>query len=349
MSLTAGAPLVRRRSMWQRAGSPTVLAGLLGAVALGSGYMLFAGPEAPPKDATMDAAPQITVHRDAHRDTPPPAVAPIPASILPPPLPALPVDTPPPAEAAPSQAPDTGSLFRHYASAAVVIPNPGAEAMAGPSAASRPADAGLTFTPAHIVGGETVRITDLARTLKPTTRIPCVLDQAIDGTHPGPLDCHVASPILAWDNDPSHVLLPAGTPIMGTYQPLSTGQDRMMAMAAMAYRSDGLVVPLGGDPMTDDLGQIGMPGHVNTRFWARVGNAIITDAALMAVHLPETALQSRSNGVNFNASSTQGVVSQVLQSTVNLPPTFHKNQGETIMILVTQPVHFGAIRYVAAP
>jgi len=128
---------------------------------------------------------------------------------------------------------------------------------------------------------------------------------------------------------------------------LAVGQGRMMAMAATAWRSDGLAVPLGGSPMTDPLGRIGMDGHVDTRFWERVGNAIITDAALSAIALPSAALRSRSNGVQFNTSDTEGVVNQVLSSTANLPPVFHKNVGEEIQILVTAPVHLGALRFEA--
>jgi len=202
---------------------------------------------------------------------------------------------------------------------------------------------GATYKQTPMEGEEATVITDLGRTLKPTTRIPCTLTQAIDGTHAGPLVCAISRPVLAWDN--ATTLIPKDTPVMGNYQPLSVGQGRMMAVAAHAYRSDGLVVPLGGAPMTDELGRVGMNGYVDNRLWERIGNAILTDAAMAAISLPQTALRSQSNGIQFNASDTQGVVNQVLSSTANLPPIFHKNQGEEIMILITAPVHLGALRY----
>lgn len=234
---------------------------------------------------------------------------------------------------------NTGPMVTHYSSSAHAssVRN---EPTGGSSEAKRRS---VNYKQGTVDIEEATVITDLGRTLKPTTRIGCTLTQAVDGTHAGPLTCVVTRDVLAWDN--ATVLLPKDTPVVGTYQPLTQGQGRMMAIAATAWRSDGLAVPLGGAPMTDPLGRLGMDGYVDSRFWERIGNAILTDAALSAIKLPEAALRSQSRGIQFNSSDTESVVNQVLQSTVNLPPTFRKNQGEEISILLVSPIHLGALRY----
>ncbi|MBV8400744.1 MAG: hypothetical protein JOZ17_18695 [Acetobacteraceae bacterium] len=44
------------------------------------------------------------------------------------------------------------------------------------------------------------------------------------------------------------------------------------------------------------------------------------------------------------AGRLPNVLSQVLSSTVNLPPILRKNQGEQIMLLITQPIHVPSVR-----
>lgn len=338
-------PVVASRSALRRSASPTiVLSAILAVGGVGVLWAVF-GHQPPPADLDPIDPKAITVRRmtpkpDAVVETPAAPVLPVTQRLWSPPM-----DAPaaPAATAAPAAA--IGPMVTHYnTSSTGAASRPEAERPGRAVAASAPRG-GVTYRPAQIEGGEAVVIGDLGRTLKPTTRIGCTLTQAIDGTHAGPLVCSVARPVMSWDGLAE--LLPAGTPIIGNYQPLSVGQGRMMAMAATAWRSDGLAVPLGGAPMTDPLGRVGMDGHVDTRFWERVGNAIITDAALSAIALPSAALRSQSNGVQFNTSDTEGVVNQVLSSTVNLPPVFHKNQGEEVQILVTAPVHFGALRFEA--
>jgi type IV secretion system protein VirB10 len=120
----------------------------------------------------------------------------------------------------------------------------------------------------------------------------------------------------------------------------------MTAVAGAAWRSDGLVVPL-GDPITDDLGRAGIPGvYDNSRMWKGIGTALLFDAATAAVQLPQAALLSRTGGntyLNFNA--TQNAVQAALSQLVTQPPIIFKNQGEEIGILITKPVHAGAIHY----
>lgn len=209
--------------------------------------------------------------------------------------------------------------------------------------ASTPARGGVDFKPLRVEGHEAIVIEDLERTLRPGTRIACTLVHAIDGTQAGPFLCQTKYAVKSWSGNTD--LIQKGEWVTGTTQPLNIGQGRMMAIAATISTGSGLMASLGSAPVTDPLGRLGMPGQVDNRFWDRVGNALITDAALNAFRLPQAALRSQSKGVQFSANDTQDVVNQVLQSTADLPPLFNKNQGEEITILITAPVHFGALRF----
>lgn len=340
MSRSGGVPT------WRRALGPYPIVILLLLIFVVTGWRLLGGNAPPPEPEPIvnDAVP-ANVHRQ------PPVPEPVPPPMQDVNVPFQGFEIPPPApppQAAQvvfAQPVESSPLTRHFGSQSPVSPSQDRGGAAGASGDGRPG-ATINYKPAQVQGGEVGVVTDLQRTIKPSTRIDCVLDQAIDGTHPGPLVCHLKNGVKGWT--PNTWLMAKDTPVIGQYEPLSIGQGRMMAMAANAYTTEGLIVPLGGSPMTDELGRIGMPGQVSNRWMERIGNAILTDAALSAINLPAAALQSRSNGINFNTNSTEGVVNSILQSTINLPPIFHKNQGEEVSILITQPIHFGALRYEAA-
>lgn len=198
----------------------------------------------------------------------------------------------------------------------------------------------VTSKPLQMEGQEAGVVDDLSHTIKPTTQAVLVLDQALDSGLAGPLVAHFDTDVRAWDNS-WPPLIPKGTRVLGSYQPLDVGQRRMGGISADAYLSDGRIVPLGGAPFTDDLGRTGIPGHLDTRWPERFGNAILFDASLALIRLPGQALQSRQPGntnINMDFGNTESVVSQVLNSTVNLKPILTKNQGERIGLLFVRPI-----------
>ena len=349
MTAPGGPGLVPRRlARRRRLNSPlvvgTALSGVVGTLLI---WRLIGGE--PREPAPLDTRPNPVVVQRVEPKRPP-----MPASALPAaaslPAPVMPAAAAPPM---PVPAPATGGS--DMGNLLTVYPDENPErtqrqlAADEPSAPSRDARLGMgrvDFKPFAMQGAESGVVTDLAHTIKPTTRALCTLVQAIDAQHEGPLVCSISADVLSWDL--STVLLPKGTPVIGSYQALSVGQGRLMALAANAFRGDGVVVPLGA-PFTDDLGRNGIPGYVDTRWFERFGNAIIMDAALALINLPQAALTSRQPGttnLNFNMGQSENVLSEVLRGSVNLPPILRKNQGEDIAILITQPIHVGATRLV---
>jgi type IV secretion system protein VirB10 len=171
--------------------------------------------------------------------------------------------------------------------------------------------------------------------------IDCTLETAIDSTLPGLTTCVTATDTFS--SDGTVVLLERGTKLVGeTRGQVQQGAARLFVLWSEARTPTGVVVPL-SSPGTDELGRSGLPGEVNRHFWDRFGAAIlisIIDAGLQA----GVQAASHNNGtVIVNPSATQDVMTEVLRSTVAIPPTLTKAQGDRIQILVARDVDFRSV------
>ncbi len=171
--------------------------------------------------------------------------------------------------------------------------------------------------------------------------IDCTLETAIDSTLPGMTTCVMATD--AFGVDGSVVLLERGTKLIGeTRGQVQQGSARIFVLWTEARTPAGVVVPL-SSPGADELGRAGLPGDVNRHFWERFGAAMlvsIIDGAVAA------AVQSSRNGngtVVIDSSASQGVMTEVLKSTVNIPPTVTKQNGDRIQVLVARDLDFRSV------
>jgi type IV secretion system protein VirB10 len=171
--------------------------------------------------------------------------------------------------------------------------------------------------------------------------IDCTLETAIDSTLPGLTTCVTATDTFS--SDGTVVLLERGTKLVGeTRGQVQQGAARLFVLWSEARTPTGVVVPL-SSPGTDELGRSGLPGEVNRHFWDRFGAAIlisIIDAGLQA----GVQAASHNNGtVIVNPSASQDVMTEVLRSTVAIPPTLTKAQGDRIQILVARDIDFRSV------
>ena len=96
-------------------------------------------------------------------------------------------------------------------------------------------------------------------------------------------------------------------------------------------------------PGADELGRSGLPGEVNRHFWERFGAAMLISVIDGAVG---TAVQSSRSGngtVIIDPSASQGVMTEVLKGTVNIPPTVIKQNGDRIQVLVARDLDFRSV------
>lgn len=171
--------------------------------------------------------------------------------------------------------------------------------------------------------------------------VDCTLETAIDSSLPGMTTCITATDTFGADG--SVVLLERGTKLVGeTRGDVKHGTARVFVLWTEARTPDGVVVPL-ASAGTDELGRAGLPGEVNRHFWERFGAAILVSVIDGAV---QAAVQQASNGngtVVVNPSTSRDIMTEVLRSTINIPPTVTKPQGDRIAVLVARDLDFRTV------
>jgi type IV secretion system protein VirB10 len=217
---------------------------------------------------------------------------------------------------------------------------------ASPPAASPPgaglAGAGLSrlLHPSVTPAVEASVLPDLRFLLPKGAFIDCTLETAIDSTLPGMTTCVTATDTFSADG--KVVLLERGTKLVGeTRGQIRQGQARLFVLWSEARTPTGVIVPL-DSPATDSLGRSGLTGKVETHFWARFGAAILVSVIDAGV---QAGVESSSQGgaVIVNPSASEDVMTGILNSTVNIPPTLTVRQGARIQVLVARDVDFRSV------
>jgi type IV secretion system protein VirB10 len=169
--------------------------------------------------------------------------------------------------------------------------------------------------------------------------IDCTLETAIDSSLPGLTTC--VTPTDTFGADGKVVLLERGTKLVGeTKGDVRQGTARIFVLWTEARTPTGVVVPL-ASPGTDELGRSGLPGVVDRHFFDRFGAALLVSIVEGTI---QAAAQPKSGGaVIYNPSAATDVVTEVLKSTVNIPPTVRKQNGDRIQILVARDLDFRSV------
>lgn len=209
-----------------------------------------------------------------------------------------------------------------------------------PAAPPDAPETGLDFKTSAIPGLKASAAIDDTYQLMPGL-LPMVLDTAINSDVPGPLLAHLPGPVYS----PKGVLLmEAGTQVIGKYQSMGKG-SRLMAGGLYAHTPHSIWVPLTAQGMADDLGRSGLPGNIDNHYLERFGFATLltlTDQVLQVLQAEASKGGSSYINLNGGGGGVSSLASQILQSQINMPPTFTKNAGETIALFLDQPIDFSA-------
>ena len=246
---------------------------------------------------------------------------------------------PPPMAAFRGQLPTANAPPIRPAMLSYVVPHsdpPKPAAAPGPREGKDPPQTGLAFQASSLPGIKASPAIDDTYQLMPGL-LPCVLDTAIQSDLPGPLLCHLPGPVYS----PKGVLLmEAGTQVIGRYQSMGrNGESRLMAVSTYAHTPNGIWVPLAGNPMADDLGRSGFAGAVDNHYLERFGGAVILSLTQSGLGILQAAV-SKGGNTYISTDSANNLAEQILQSQINIAPTFSKHQGETIAIWLTTPIDF---------
>lgn len=169
------------------------------------------------------------------------------------------------------------------------------------------------------------------------TFVDCTLETAIDSTLPGMTTCVTATDTFGADG--TVVLLERGTKLIGeTRGEVRQGEARVFVVWTEARTPTGVVVRL-DSPGTDALGRAGLDGEVNRHFWERFGAAALVSTIDGAVQ-SEVQSSSRGGTVVLDPTASEDVLTDILRSTVNIPPTIRVRNGARIQVLVARDVDF---------
>ena len=171
--------------------------------------------------------------------------------------------------------------------------------------------------------------------------IDCTLETAIDSTLPGLTTCVTATDTFGADG--KVVLLERGTKLVGEVRgQVQLGMARVFVLWTEARTPNGVVVPL-ASPGTDELGRSGLTGSVNRHFWQRFGAAMLVSVIDGGVQAAVQSAHGGGGALVVNPSASQGVMTEVLKDTINIPPTIVKRQGDRIQVLVARDVDFRSV------
>ncbi|UDF05242.1 TrbI/VirB10 family protein [Asticcacaulis sp. AND118] len=226
----------------------------------------------------------------------------------------------------------------------VSAPDPDPAAAATPAAA--PARAEGNVMDGNSVGGLTsldptrqvraTRITAPSRTVSQGTLIPAVLETALNSDLPGYTRALVSREVRSFDG--TRVLIPRGSRLIGSYRSgLQSGQNRLFITWSRLIRPDGTAIVL-ADPSTDNLGQAGQTGDVDTHFFKRFGSAMLLSIV--------GGLANSSNGSDSNtivigtAQGANNAATAALQADSKIGPTVRVAQGTPIQVFVSRDLDF---------
>lgn len=172
------------------------------------------------------------------------------------------------------------------------------------------------------------------------TLIPCTLQTAMDSSAPGIVTCATQQDVLG--STGSVVLMERGTKIVGEYSShMVQGQSRIFVLWNRAETPRHVIITL-SSPAADAIGRAGFDGQIDTHFWARFGGALMLtfiDGAFSTA----TALASKSGSTSVNFGAGQSTATEALQNTINIPPTLHKFQGESVAVMVARDLDFSSV------
>ena len=169
----------------------------------------------------------------------------------------------------------------------------------------------------------------------------CTLETAIDSTLPGMTTCVLALDVFSADG--TVVLLERGTRLVGEARSdVRPGQRRVAILWTEARTPTGVVAHL--DSLgTDELGRSGVPGTVDNHFAERFGAAILISLIDSGSQALANASSSGSGAVVVNPSRSTDVMTEILRSTIAIPPTISVPQGARLQVLVARDVDFRSV------
>lgn len=201
------------------------------------------------------------------------------------------------------------------------------------------------LTPSRTPMVQAARLTNLSLLLPKGRTIDCGMSMRIISTLAGQASCILTQNVYSADG--KVVLLERGSEAVGEYRSgVSIGQKRLFVLWTRIITPAGVVINL-DSPGADALGSTGLTGKVDNHWFERVGSAFLLSTIQDAIAYEVAAQQATGGGSTFvlgnTAQATDSMAQKVLDSTINIPPTIYKNQGDRAVIYVARDLDFSNV------
>jgi type IV secretion system protein VirB10 len=174
------------------------------------------------------------------------------------------------------------------------------------------------------------------------TTLDTVLMNRLDGDAPGPVKVLVSNPI--YSHDRQHVLIPAGTIVLGEARKIGAagfGQQRRMAIVFhRMIMPDGYSVDLDQFQGLQQSGAEGLKDKVNNHYLQIFGTSIALGVIAGAGEIEQGGGTFSTNGSQAFVTGASGSISQsattILDRFIQIPPTITIREGHRVKVYFTQ-------------
>lgn len=183
------------------------------------------------------------------------------------------------------------------------------------------------------------------------TYIPCSLITKFTSDVNGRITCTISEDIYSANG--AVKLIEKGTKAIGTYKGgnVKHGMGRMFVIWTKLRTPDFKSIKLVDSQVVGQLGESGIDGWVDSHFFERFGGAILLSTAKDILKMTqENKKEGNDNNTTVNVSTMDetksafaSIVEKMLESSINIPPTLYKNQGDIIGIMVGRDIDFSKV------
>jgi type IV secretion system protein TrbI len=169
------------------------------------------------------------------------------------------------------------------------------------------------------------------------TILESVLINRLDGALAGPVECLLS--IDVYSNDRQHLLIPAGSKLLGETKKVDTfGQTRLAVVFHRLLMPDGYAVGLDQFKGLNQIGDTGLRDQVNNHY-LRIFGVSLAIGALGAIAEGGTAGSLNANSSDLMrqgfAQSTAQSSAQILDKFLNIPPTVTIREGHRVKVYLS--------------
>ena len=183
-------------------------------------------------------------------------------------------------------------------------------------------------------------------TLPKGTAFTCALKTRVISAASGLVGCQVQRNV--YGDDGRVLLIERGSHLDGEYRiaAVRAGMVRIPVLWTRIRTPLGVTVDI-ESPATGQLGESGVDGYVDNRWTERIGAAmllsLIDDSVKLVIQSQANERQGDTIVLPSTTANTSKLAEKVLDSTINIPPLIHQNQGGIVGIYVARDVDFSSV------